>query len=131
MGNKSFFNQNKVLIFGLLSAILLAANEVLKTGDANNKVLIFAGAIAGASFLANNLRGQWASIAGLAGTALATYLAMEQTGNVSYYQLILQIVIGYLAIVASPPKGRGYEHAVVIEQAKAEGEAIKPTLAQP
>lgn len=131
MNKNSFLNKNKVVIFGLLSAILLAINEILKTEGANVKVLIFAGGIAGASFLANNLRGQWASIAGLAGTSLATYLTMEQTGTISFQQLVFQIILGFLAIVSSPAKGVAYEHSPVIEQAKAQAEAITPTVAQP
>ncbi len=128
---QTFFNENKVLIFGLLSAVALTLNETFGAGEVNLKVLVFAALIAGASFLAKNLRGQWATIAGLVGTAITTYLTMEQQGNISWAQLVLQVVIGFLAITMPPAKSVGYERTPVIENAKAQGEEVKPSLAKP
>lgn len=123
----SFFNDNKVLIIGLLSAVALAMNELFVKGQSSTKALVFAAFIAALSFLANNLRGQWATIAGILGTSLATYVTMDQTGTISWPQLIMQAVIALLAVVAPPAKSRGYEHSNTIEQAKYAGEKIKPT----
>jgi len=122
----TFFNKYKVFILGFLAAAALAANELLGTGERNTRVLVFAALIAGLSFLAYNLRGQWASIAGLVGTTLATYL----THNVSIAQLVLSLVIALLAIVAPPAKSRGYEHTPTIEGAKAAGEVLAPSSAK-
>lgn len=127
----NFFNKYKVIILGLLSAIALAVSELIKGGESSTKVLILAGMIAAASFLANNIRGQWASIAGLFGTALTTYLTMQQTGSVSWAQLVLTFVIGLLAILAAPAKSRGYETTPTIAQAKSEGEQAAPTVVPP
>jgi uncharacterized membrane protein len=124
----SFFNDNKVLIIGLFSAVALALNEVFSKGDYNSKALVFAAFIAALSFLANNLRGQWATIAGILGTTLSTYITMDQTGNISWPQLIMQAVIALLAVVAPPAKSRGYEHTQTIENAKGAGERIKSTM---
>jgi hypothetical protein len=125
--NSSFWNSYKVLIVGLLSAVALALSDVFQTGGATTKGLVFAGFIAALSFLANNLRGQWASIAGIFGTALATYITMDQTGTISWPQLIIQAVVALLAVVAPPAKSRGYEHTMTIEQAKAAGERARPS----
>jgi hypothetical protein len=125
--NTSFWNTYKVLIVGLLSAVALALSDVFQTGGATTKGLVFAAFIAALSFLANNLRGQWASIAGIIGTTLATYITMDQTGTVSWQQLILQAVVALLAVVAPPAKSRGYEHTMTIEQAKAAGERARPS----
>lgn len=123
----TFFNDNKVMIVGLLSAVALALNEIFVKGDYNTKALVFSAFIAALSFLANNLRGQWSTIAGILGTSLSTYLTMDQTGTISWPQLILQAVIAILAVVAPPAKSRGYEHTTTIENAKYQGERIKPT----
>jgi hypothetical protein len=125
----TFWNDNKVLIIGLLSAVALALNEIFKTGGASTKALVFAAFVAALSFLANNLRGQWASIAGILGTTLATYITMDQTGSVSWQQLILQAVVALLAVVSPPAKSRGYEHTQTIENAKSQGERMKPSTA--
>ncbi len=128
---QTFFNENKVLIFGLLSAVALTLNEMFGAGEASPKVLVFAGLVAAASFLAKNLRGQWATIAGLVGTAITTYLTMEQQGSISWAQLVLQVVIGFLAITMPPAKSVGYERTQLITEAKAQGEDAKPSLAKP
>jgi hypothetical protein len=129
--NTNFFGRNKVIIVGLLSAMALALSELLKTGESSTKVLVFSALLAAASFLANNLRGQWASIAGLVGTALTTYLTMESTGTISWAQIILQLVIGYLAIISAPAKSRAYEHHPTISKVKKDAERNIPTVAEP
>lgn len=127
---RTFFEENKVVILGLTMAVALALNELVIKGEKSTKALVFAGFLAGLSFLANNLRGQWASIAGIFGTALTTYITMESTGTISWPQIILQAVIAYLAVVAPPAKSRGYEHTNTIEQAKSQGERIYPSTAK-
>jgi hypothetical protein len=126
---QSFFQANKVLIFGLLSAVALGLNEAFATGGASTKVLIFAAFLAALSFLANNLRGQWATIAGVIGTALTTYITQEQTGVISWPQIILQAVLALLAVFTPPAKSKGYEYTQTIENAKSQGERIKPSTA--
>jgi len=124
---QDFFNKNKVLIVGLLSAVALTLNELFVKGETSTKALVFAAFLAAIGFLANNLRGQWATIAGILGTALSTYVTMEQQGSISWPQLILQAVLAVLAMFAPPTKSRGYEHTSVIEQARSHGEMKTPT----
>jgi len=74
---KEFLIKNKVVIIGVATAVALAISELIKGGNASISVLVFSGLIAGASWIARNLRGQWATIAGLVGNALAAYLTMQ------------------------------------------------------
>jgi hypothetical protein len=90
---------------------------------------VYAGFLAALSFLAKNLRGQWATISGIVATALSTYVTQEQSGAISWPQIILQAVIAFLAVVAPPAKSRGYEHTQTIQNAKAAGETTHPSTA--
>lgn len=123
----NFLLKNKVVIIGVLTAIALAVSELVKGGDASIKVIVFSGIIAGASWIARNLRGQAATIIGLVGNAVAAYLTMMENGTVSYAQLIIQFLVSFLAVLAAPPKSAGYEKAEPIVAAKKEGEAIQPS----
>lgn len=125
----TFFEKYKVVIFGVLAAVALAVNELVGAGEANTKVLIYAAAMAALSFLANSLRGQWATIIGVVLTSFATYLTMEQNGDVSWVQLIGSLLAALLAVFAPPAKSRGYENTTTIVQAKQQGEAITPSAA--
>jgi cell division protein FtsW (lipid II flippase) len=126
---QSFFNEYKVVILGLISAVALALNELFIQHESSTKVLVYAAFLAAVSFLAKNLRGQWATIAGIVGTALSTYITQEQSGSISWPQIIMQAVIAFLAVVAPPPKSRGYEHTQTIQNAKAAGEVSFPSTA--
>ena len=124
---KAFLMKHKVVILGMLAAVALAISEMVKGGEASVKVLVFSGLIAAASWIARNLRGQFATITGLIGNSLAAYLTMQETGSVSYAQLVLQLIISVLAALSAPAKSSGYEKTEVIKDAKKEGEAIQPT----
>jgi cell division protein FtsW (lipid II flippase) len=126
---QNFFNEYKVVIIGLISAVALALNELFIQGEASTKVLVYAAFLAALSFLAKNLRGQWATISGIVATALSTYITQEQSGTISWPQIILQAVIAFLAVVAPPAKSRGYEHTQTIQNAKAAGEVSFPSTA--
>jgi hypothetical protein len=124
---QNWFYQNKVVIVGLLTAVLLAVQEAMKAGESSIKVFVFAGILAAISFLANNLRGQVATIIGIVGTAISTYVTMDQTGSVSWSQIVLQTMLALLAVFAPPAKSKGYEYTQTIQQAKTQGERIKPS----
>ena len=124
---QNWFYQNKVVIVGLIAAVLLAVQEAMKAGESSTKVFVFAGILAAISFLANNLRGQVATIIGIVGTAISTYVTMDQTGSVSWSQIVLQTMLALLAVFAPPAKSKGYEYTQTIQQAKSQGERIKPS----
>lgn len=125
--NQTFFQRNKVLLLGLLGSIGLALSAFVGQQAIEVKPLAYAVLTAALSYLANNLRGQWVSVAGIFGTLLSTYITMEQTGTISWQQLILQGIVAFIAVVAPPAKSRGYEHTDEIVMAKVKGEQIAPT----
>lgn len=128
---QEFLNKYKVLIVGLLMAVALPLQEIIVHGAASTQVLVFAAFTAALSYVARNFRGQWATIAGLLGTTLATYITMQTAGAVSWSQLVLQFVISILAALTPPAKSRGYENTPEIKLAKQEGEVAVPTSAEP
>ena len=117
---KPFWDKHKVFIVGLLSAVALALNELMTSGEVSAKILAYAGFIAALSYLSKNLRGQWATITGIVLTALATYIEQERMGTVTWRQIILQATIALLAAIAPPPKSIEYEKSPTIVQAKEE-----------
>ena len=128
---QDFLNKYKVLIIGLLMAVALPVQELISTGTTSTRVLVFASFTAALSYIARNFRGQWATIFGLLGTTLATYISMYNNGTVSWEQLILGFVIALLAALTPPAKSRGYENTPEIKAAKKEGEIAVPTSADP
>lgn len=127
-----WFTKNKVLVIGLLSAIALPIYELISKGETSTKVIVMAAAVALTSYLARNLRGQWATIAAIVGTVLATYITQDQSGlPISWAQLILQFVVLFLGAVSAPAKSIAYEKTPVIMQAKMQSEVAVPTVAPP
>lgn len=130
MLKQSWFMENKVLIIGLVSAIALPAYDLIKSGETSLRMILFAVFVGATGFLARNLRGQSATIAGILGTVLATFAAEIQTGRtIPWGQLAMQVLILYLAATSAPPKSKGYEQTDVIKEAKREGEAMQPSPA--
>lgn len=128
----AFLHKNKVIIIGLLSAVALPVYDLINKGETSVKVLVMAGAVALTSYVARNMRGQWATIASSVGTMLATYLTQSETGQpVTWVQLIGQGILLILGASAPPIKSIGYEQTKVISQAEAAGEKAVPTIAPP
>ena len=124
----TFFEKNKVFLLGLLASIGVALNSFIGKPEIEWKPLAFAIFTAILSYMANNLRGQWVTIAGVVATLFSTYMTMEQTGTVSWQQLAMQAVVALIAVVAPPPKVSGYEKSSTIQEAKVEGEQIQKTI---
>ena len=118
---KQWFEKNKVLIIGFLMAVAMPLYDLFKTGSVSLKIALFTAFTAALAWGARNLRGQWATICGILGVSLATFITMESTGTISWSQLIMQFVISILAALSAPAKFIGYEKTDVIEQAKQEG----------
>jgi hypothetical protein len=123
--------ENKVLVIGIFLSVLQPVNDLLTTGHTTSKVLV-ASAVGGLiAWAARNMRGQWQTIAGILQLQMGTFLTQLETGNVQWVQVFVQVIVAYLAASSSPMKSRGYEHAEVIKEAKAEGEKRAPTIAPP
>lgn len=127
-----WFTKNKVLIIGLASAVVLPIYDLVSKGETSAKIIIVAASVALTAYLARNLRGQWATIAGILGTVLATYIVQDQSGQpISWAQLILQGVMLFLSASSSPAKSIAYEQTPAIKQAEVQAEAAIPTIAPP
>lgn len=133
--NQSFWNKNKVLILGFLSAISIAITPFIQNGNPGNVVkwstVGFAVLIAGLSYLGNVWRGQGLTIFGFLGNAMfvaASLLVQGSHVNPQYFimQLILQTFTAVITTVGPDPKSRGYENTPMIKEAKKQGEDIQP-----
>lgn len=128
----NFLKANKVLIFGLLLSIILPIYELISKGETSLKVLVVAAGGALTAFLARNLRGQWATIAGIFGTMLATYVTQDQLGHtISWTQIILQGIVLFLTSQMPAAKSIAYEQTPTIMKAKQQAENAVPTIAPP
>lgn len=126
--NTTFWNKNKVFILGLLSSIALAIQPFATntTEEVRWKVVGFAALVAALSYFAKEWRGQGLSIVGILGNISAVFVTVWNTGNFSWNQFILQVILAVLTAAGADPKSRGYENTQVIKDAKKEGEEINP-----
>lgn len=126
-----FFSKNKVLIFGLILAAVLPVYDLIQNGTTTTADLIVAASAAAAAYLSRNLRGQWQTLAGIAGTVIASYATQKSGGHVQWWQLLMQGLILYLTASMPPAKSVAYEQTPTIMNAKQQGENAVPTLAPP
>jgi hypothetical protein len=128
---KEFLYENKVFLSGLLGAILLTLQQFIGADTIEWKGIAFAAIIAALSYLAKNLRGQVASMAGIVLTVFMQYVEMNQSDVVNWEQLLMQLAILLGGIFAPPAKSRGYEHTEMIQNAKFSGEQLVKSVASP
>jgi hypothetical protein len=95
----SFWSQWKVVIIGGIASVITVLQQYL-TGSPDPKVVIFAVLVALGSFLAKNLAGQAATIAGIVASLVATISTEYATGHISWLQIILQAVVSIGGIFA-------------------------------
>lgn len=120
---RQFLKNNQVLISGLAGAILVVLQQFTQAGETSYKALGLALGIAVGGFLANNLRGKGVSVAGLLGVAGGAFATVASTGALTWSQFFIFFIMGFLSLVAPPPKEAGYEKSDTIQTAKAEGKA--------
>lgn len=126
MEQQSVWSKYKVLITGLIAAVAIAIQPLVVETAEHVKwpVLGVAAGMTALSFLANNLRGQGATILGIIGiTADVSYNLLEK-GQFSWEKAGLMALIAYAFAHIGPPKTVGYEKTATIESAKEEGKAI-------
>lgn len=115
---QNFFQRNKVLIIGLLASICASLYEFTSAPSVNWLVVGFSAYTAGLSYLANKLRGQWATIIGVMLSLGATLYTQIDTHHVNVGQLILTALVTFGMAIAPPPKPVTYEHNATIVDAK-------------
>ena len=115
----NFWQANQVLLTGLISAIAIALQQFMGTGNPTDwKVIGFAVLLAIASWAGNNLRGKGVSVVGLLGVAGYALTSVAVNGTINLNQLILAFLVGMGALVAPPPKNESYEQSPTIVAAK-------------
>lgn len=122
---KKWLNDNKVFLVGLISAILVIVQEFANQPEPDYKAVGLA-VIAGiGSYLAKNLRGQWASIIGVGGNMIALLITqMQNHVPISWLQVIVQAMSGFLFVIAPPAKSISYERVGPIVEAKEEAKIV-------
>lgn len=117
---ETFWQRNKVFITGLVTAIILAVQQIFYTSPEglNYRALGLAALIAAAGFIGNTWRGKGVSMAGFIGVIAYALSQVLTTGHFTWPQFIAAALVGILALVAPPPKPATYEHNAIIIQAK-------------
>jgi hypothetical protein len=122
-GIAAWIAANKVILFGILSAGILAVQQLASQYPKDYKVLGLAAFIAVLSFLANNLRGQWASILGSLLPSLGIVLTNIEAVPpvpISWWQFAGAAALAIGGVLAPPAKSLSYEESPAIVQAKAQ-----------
>lgn len=124
---QTFWQKNQVFLTGIASALTLALTQFISKpeGEIDWKVIGIAALIGIASYVGNEWRGKGVTVTGFIGVVAYTFYSVYATGTFSWNQFILSCVIGFLALVAPPPKPATYEQSPTIQQAKDEAATIK------
>lgn len=121
----NWFEKNKVLLIGLLAAIIMDLQQVLSEPQVDWRVIGLSVAIVVTSFLSKNLRGQWITILGSVGASLSIILT-SVSGHVpiSWFQIVSTLVLNILSAVSPAGKSLAYEQSPTVETAKAQAKQI-------
>lgn len=124
MNLPDFLKKYKVLLTGFLGAVILSIVQIDATQGLEWQDLIVPVIMGIGSYIANNLRGQWVSMASIVFAVLIGFVQARQQGAqfefgpVQLQSILMQISVLFLGYVAPPPKPRSYEHDPVIQSAK-------------
>jgi peptidoglycan/LPS O-acetylase OafA/YrhL len=121
---QNFWQKNQVFLSGLAGALVLALQQFLDKPEIDYKVLGLAAVMAVASYVGNQWRGKGVTVAGFIAVIAGAFVTIQTTGHFTWAQFITACVVGFLAMVAPPPKNIAYEQSDTIVTAKAEGAAI-------
>lgn len=114
-----WFQNNKVVLLSILMAVLLSVQQFAGSTPVNVLVVVFAALIAGLGVLANNLRGQWATIVTSVIGTITVVQQNIQTGNkISWYALLIALGIAIIGVFLPPTKPASYELNPTIVAAK-------------
>jgi hypothetical protein len=122
-GILQWLSSNKVILFGILSAGILAVQQLASQYPKDYKVLGLAAFIAVLSFLAKDLRGQWGSILGSLIPSLGIVLSNLETvppTPIAWWQFFGAVALAIGGVLAPPAKSLAYESSPAIVQAKAQ-----------
>lgn len=122
---KKFLQKYQVLIASIASAVTLALQQFITQTEIDYKAVGLAVLLAVAGVVGNEFRGKGVTVAGFLGVAATAFIAVQTTGNFTWPQFGFSVIVGFLALIAPPPKPIQYEQSTPIAQAKEEAKQIK------
>lgn len=135
MNVKQFFQTNKVFITGLIQFVATTLYELLSkdTGNFTWWIIGYSAVIAGLTFAANNLRGQWASFSTTLLNSGASLGLLHDTNTLTsqnVFMLVFGLGINLMGLFwSTPTKNISYENTPTIQQAKVEAGITTPEKA--
>lgn len=97
----AFIYKNKVLLAGMLSAVILVMQQAMQSGDMSFKTLGFAAFIAILSVIANTWRGQGLTLLGIFATLAGVAHNNLTTGKFTWNEFILSCMLSLSLAAAS------------------------------
>lgn len=97
---KKILSDNKVLIAAIVSAVVLVLQQALSTPPINWKAIGMAALIAVLGVLSNQWKGKGLSIMGIIGNLSYAFISIQNTGNFSWEQFIVQALLALLTTLA-------------------------------
>ncbi len=116
----SFWSKWRVFVIGATTSAVFALQELLSKPqeDQQVQVYLFAAFMAILSYVASQWRGQGVTITGVIGAIAYSFVTLYQTGNFTWGQFALSVLVAILAAVSPPPKPVTYETNKQIVDAK-------------
>jgi hypothetical protein len=120
----AFFSKYKVILTGLAGAIILAIVNVQDSPTLSFSSFVMPAVLAATSFVGQQLRGQWSSIAGIFFSVLIGFIQSKLNHQPFHFDangfktIMAQLAILYFGYTAPPAKSASYEKDPAIEKAK-------------
>lgn len=121
----NFWQRNQALITAIAGAVAIVLQQFITQTEPDFKAIGLAVLLAVAGVVGREYRGKGVTVAGFIGVTATALVTVHQTGNFTWFQFLLTSVIGFLALVAPPPKNEAYERTTVITDAKQQATEIK------
>lgn len=120
------FWKNKLFWTGLISAVLIAVQQLAFEETIDWKAIGFAAFIAAGGYVATTLRGQNISMLTMIANVLGVIITDANDMVFDWKQLAFQVAFQIIAWVMPDAKPVGYERADVIRDAKIQGQIVTP-----
>lgn len=120
MQPQNFWQKNQVFISGLAGALLLTLQQfTMSAGQGiDYKAIALAALVAIGGYIGNTWRGKGVTIAGFVGIVGTSIANIISTGHFTWGQFGFAVTVGFLALIAPPPKPASYEKNAAIVSAK-------------
>jgi hypothetical protein len=102
---KEFIIKNRVLVSGIISALLLALQQFIGIEKIDYKVVAYAGLMAVISVLANTWKLKGLTIAGIIGTLAKVFYDVQTGGEFSWEKFGILACIALLSATSEALKG--------------------------